>query len=264
MSEYIEILIILLVSFILVLYVRNLRNMEKENLRLQKNLNQVNQFFDEVNGRVDDIRRYRHDLNKHIRIVEEFLKEGQNYADYEEYQELVHLISGMQKNVEETRKRRFCDHEVLNAICEIKKKECDQKGVPFDVEIDYQDISWVEDYHLTGIIMNLLDNALEAQQKLDPDETKLMTLTINQPQEIRDNKESLVISVGNTIPKGEKLDFKTRKQDKKHHGMGLDIARGYSEIYSGELINKYDEIRHYLVISITLYHEETGRTSTEP
>ena len=159
--------------------------------------------------------------------------------------------------------KRFCDHEVLNAICEIKKKECDQENTGFKVEIDYQNLSWIDDFHLTGIIMNLLDNALEAQQRLDQDETKLITLKIKQDSTIKQGLEKsegqgpLTISVGNTIHRGEKIDFKTKKEDKKHHGMGLDIAREYSKIYGGELTYQYDEPEHFLVITATLKKQES-------
>lgn len=263
MSNYFWITLVFTITILLMLYIRNLRNIEKENLRLQKNLNQANQFFDEVNKQVDNIRRYRHDLKKHIRIVEEFLNKGKYYEDYEEYQELVRLMSGMQQDEERSSRKRFCDHEVLNAICEIKKKECDQENAGFEVEIDYQNLRWVDDFHLTGIIMNLLDNALEAQQRLDQDEIKLITLTIRQSPATKQDSEKddgqapLTISVGNTIHKGEKIDFKTRKDDKKNHGMGLDIAREYSKIYGGGLTYQYDEAKHFLVITATLKNQES-------
>lgn len=252
MSEYLGIIVVLIITAALVIYVRNLRNIEKENLRLQKNLNLANQFFDEVNEQVEDIRRYRHDLRKHIRIVEEFLKEGKDYADYEEYKELVRLMSGMQQGEAEARKKRFCDHEVLNAICEIKKKECDDEGISFEVDIDSCDLSFVDDFHLTGIVMNLLDNAQEAQQRIGTEESKLMTLTIKQVKEEKEDHKPIIISVGNTISKAEKLDFKTKKEDKKHHGMGLDIAREYAQFYGGELTYQYDEKRHFLLINVNL------------
>ena len=76
MSNYFWVMLVFTIAIVLMLYIRNLRNIEKENLRLQKNLNQANQFFDEVNNQVDNIRKYRHDLKKHIRIVEEFLNKG--------------------------------------------------------------------------------------------------------------------------------------------------------------------------------------------
>ena len=247
----------------MILYLRRLRNIQQENLKLEENLNYARQFFYEVEGQVNRIRRYRHDLKKHILIVEEFLKEENNYADYEEYQELTRLMSGMQDDMDKIQRKRYCDHEVLNAICEIKQKECDEAGIPFQVKISCPDLSWIDNFHLTGIIMNLLDNALEAEQRLEEGAGRRICLELEGigPGSAEGDKElpadaktgpGVKICVGNTVSFDETIDFQTRKKDRIRHGVGLSIAREYSAIYHGELKYHFDKEGHFLTICTVL------------
>ena len=259
MYEYLGIIVFITICAVVIFYMRSLSRIERENLRMQAELGRARQFFDEINDQVEGISRYRHDLKKHIRIVEEFLNEGNNYEEYEEYQDLLRLMSGMQEDVDNTNKKRFCDHEVLNAICEIKLRECEESGVTFEAEIGSPDLSFMDDFHLTGIIMNLLDNALEACQRLTEEEKGQIILKVL-PAEGSDSNcgedadgRSIVISVGNTVHAGEIFDFKTKKKDKSRHGLGLNIAREYAAIYHGTLSSHIDEENHFLLISTVLH-----------
>ena len=267
MSDYISLILAGLVSIFLVLYVIKVRRLEKENIRIQENINQTQLYFDEVMGHSDSIRRYRHDLRKHIRIVEEFLREGESYKDFEEYRELENYMSAMQNDVESTRKNRFCGHALLNAICEIKMRECEEADVSFETDISYSDLSFLDSFHLTGILMNLLDNALEAQQVIGVGEPRRITLKLEQDQPADDpaydsadhpaddpaGRSRLRISVGNTVAAGKKPDFQSRKADRMNHGFGLGIAKEYSAVYGGQLSFHLDEVKHFLMISTDLY-----------
>ena len=84
MTEVYVIAIILLITFIMLVYLRRLWNIQRENIRLEEKIKKTRQFYSEVEIQVERIRRYRHDLRKHIRILEEFLKNGEEYAEYEE------------------------------------------------------------------------------------------------------------------------------------------------------------------------------------
>ena len=248
MTESYAMALVIVLTIILIFYLRRLRNIQKENLRLEEKLGRTRQFYTEVENQVNHIRRYRHDLKNHIRIVEEFLETGEEYAQYEEYQELLHIMYGMQDDVNRMQSVRYCGNEVLNAICQIRQKECDQEGIPYEVEISYNDISWLDGFHLTGIIMNLLDNAFEAQKRLGPGEKKQIRFLLTEEED-----RSVYIAVGNTVASGESMDFKTKKKDVFSHGLGLEIASDYSAIYRGELSRRFSEEDRYLTVWTVLY-----------
>lgn len=253
--EFIGIILVLLAAGVLIIYIRNLRMMEKENLRLQENLKLAQFFYDEVQEQITGIRRYRHDLNKHIRIVEEFLQEGQDYKNYEEYKDLTLSISKMQEDVRSTHEKKYCSHEVINAICEIVQRECESHEVLFIPEISCGYPDWISNFHLTGILMNLLDNALEAQFRNDQADRKVIKLQLCHKQEQREDNESesLEITVENTVSPEETISFKTRKADRQNHGLGLDIAKEYCGFYHGELSWNLDETENLIIFNTVLH-----------
>ncbi len=248
MTEVYVIAIILLITFIMLVYLRRLWNIQRENIRLEEKIKKTRQFYSEVEIQVERIRRYRHDLRKHIRILEEFLKNGEEYAEYEEYLELINIMNGLQADMNEIQVEKVCDSEILNAICQMKQRESAQEEIPFNIEISYHDISWIDDFHLTGIIMNLLDNAFEEQKRLGAGDKKQVVLRMTEKED-----RSICLSVENTVTHGEKIDFKTKKSDDFSHGLGLDIASEYAAIYRGELTYRFENDNSYLIVSTKLY-----------
>ena len=63
---------------------------------------------------------------------------------------------------------QYCENELIDAICLIKAEECEEEHLPFLIEINLgkEDLIHYDSYHITGILMNLLDNALEAEKKV--------------------------------------------------------------------------------------------------
>ncbi|MBR0381901.1 MAG: GHKL domain-containing protein [Eubacterium sp.] len=248
MIEYLSFFLLSIILIGLVIYIRSLKKIENENLILQNNITQAQQFYNEMQERVDGIRKYRHDLQKHIRIVEQFLKEGKQFEGYEEYQELQGYIKEMQEDIEGTKSRPYCQDELLNAICQIKAEECRDAGVPFKAEIHISEkvAEVIDPYHITGILMNFLDNALEAEKRCEQEVEKGISLNL------REDGEGLFICVGNDLPENFDPSLKTSKADKEEHGMGLAIARDYAGKYSGKLEMNPDRENRYFEISTTL------------
>ena len=181
-------------------------------------MNQVRQLYDEMGIRVDSVRKYRHDLQKHIRIVEHLLEESrqirpESEADYKE------LYDTMQEMGEDIRRNRtqYCENELIDAICRIKAEECEEEHLPFLIEINLgkEDLIHYDSYHITGILMNLLDNALEAEKKVECDKEKVLSLKIEKTD------QSLSILVENDIPEGFIPDFKTSKKNLERHSVTL-------------------------------------------
>ena len=251
MSIYVGLLIQAALGIGLVLYIARLNKIEKENVALQNNLRQAQQFYDEMQERTDSIRKYRHDLQRHMRIVEQFLESGKQFEDFREYRELQEYIIKMQDDIESISSKKYCEDELVNAICEIKAQEFTEKGIPFSFQIHITDDSTeeIEPYYLTGILMNLLDNAMEAQLLSDTEMGRGILFKLT------GEEDGLAICIGNNVPEDFTADFKTSKHDKEEHGLGLGIARDYAGRYGGNLSIQYDEAEHYLTIS-TLLHPQ--------
>ncbi len=232
MKEYMGVVLFFIVAVALFIYTWRFQQLEKSNALLKKNISQVEQLYDEMQERVDAIRKYRHDLQKHIRIVEQFLEESRQLHPESgtEFSALYETIQEMGEDIIQTR-TKYCDDEVVDAICRIKAEECASENIPFlaDIESDKEDLTGFDPYHITGILMNLLDNALEAERKLPSDDRKGILLQIGK------TSNGISILAENDIPQDFLPDFKTTKRNVEKHGLGLPIAREYSQMYGGEI-----------------------------
>ena len=101
---------------------------------------------------------------------------------------------------------------------------------------------------LLSLTSNLLDNAVEAAQKVIESEKKKIKVIFNQ------NKGYLIIDVWNYYNKNF-LDvvgnrFKTTKKDKQLHGKGMDIIRETTLKYKGDF--SYEIIADKIIMKTTI------------
>ncbi len=248
MVEYLSLIHLFLILVGLMIYIRKLQKTEKENLILETNITYIQKFYDDMQERIQGIRKYRHDLQKHMGIVEEFLREGRELEDFEEYQALQGYFQEMQDDMSHMKEFPYCRNELLNAICEIKAEECKEKEIPFEARVNIKEdsIGRMDPFHITGILMNLLDNALEEELRLHDRPGKGILFILD------DEGESLYICVGNDVSKSFDMNFQTSKSDSKNHGLGLLIAKDYCSKYGGHLNIDFDEESSYLTISSRL------------
>ena len=247
MIYYIGLLTIVLEIVILALYIRMIRRVEQENIALENNIHQAELYYNNLKDRSDNIRRFRHDLKKHIRIVEQFLIQNQEWEDLEEYRQLQGYMEKMKDDLAGTEGNGSCD-VLIHAVCHILNGMCEEAQISFstDISIKSDDLKAMDPYHLTGILMNLLDNAYEAcrhRTGITPNDILL---------KISKEKDGILFLVGNHVPDGFDMSFKTIKPDKDIHGIGLGIAREYAAIYGGSLEFDYDSSSHFLTIKTVL------------
>ena len=86
----------------------------------------------------------------------------------------------------------------------------------------------VTEIDLVGVLYNLLDNAIEANERIAEGFVRGIELNL-----WKDEKE-IKIWVKNRIMPGEKVDFRTRKADKEIHGYGIGIIEKIVQKYHGK------------------------------
>src|SRR5699024_8397577 len=141
-------------------------------------------------------------------------------------------------------------NDFLNSIINEKYKEAASKGIEFDVQIDFSNISFIAPIDICTLFSNAIDNAIEACEKITNQGQKGMRI------KARKIRNFLTIAFENT--NGEKLlieneEIVTTKKDKQNHGFGLNNIKRAVEKYEGECKIKID-VEHfilYLVIPCT-------------
>lgn len=202
-------------------YYEEFKQKEKFYEHLEEQNKQQYILFQEKMYNDQRIRKMYHDMKSHTSYLKYCLEkkmelDGIQYASHlldelESYDTIYHTNNGM-----------------LDCLLNETRKKCDEKGIPFEVDVDFTNGQFICDFDICTLFGNILDNAYEASLKLDsytnkPIELKMCTID-----------RYLVIRTTNYMV-NETLDlrnFKTTKKDKENHGLGLKNI--------DDVLNKYD------------------------
>lgn len=170
----------------------------------------------------DDATSLKHDIDRYILT---FLAMLQN----NEVEETI-------KNMEELVKRKLNnnaiyikDNNIINAVLNEKSSKCSQNYINMKVKIT-SIVSEQKELEIAIMLSNLLDNAIEAEQKIDED--RKIDVNIFEYNSIYNIiiKNRIMESVLQKNPK-----LRTDKKDKKEHGIGLKSVKDTVEKFNGDL-----------------------------
>lgn len=219
------------ISYLMIVYSEyrfKLREMEEEKLILDQIIKEQLNYYTELERHYNDVIKIKHDMNNHNNIISALVKNN----DYEKLEDYIKKIDSVFSKINND--ILICDNKIIDAICVSKKAICKKKNINIDFDIQVRNDISVDDVDLCVIYGNLLDNAIEACERIEDDSIK-KTIKV----ESRISKGFLIIKVENSnleniLIKNNK--FITLKSDKKFHGIGLDNIRRSIKKYNGELI----------------------------
>lgn len=223
------VIVMTVVSFAIANHINNVNEREKEskfvNLRLQAQQSDIIRMDKEY----QDIMKIRHDLVKHLNIYMHLLNDG----DYEK------LRKAIGQYIEDCGQNKYIyvnGNNLVNSVINEKKEVCQRENIKFNVEVT---ATADEDDELDTAVMlsNLLDNAIEAQKKIQDKNNCMIMLKIFSYE----NKYSLIIK--NTIAQSvlqSNPELRTDKHDKYIHGIGMKSIEQTVQKRGG-YIQKYEE-----------------------
>ena len=189
---------------------------------LQARNKQRMQTYQELSTHYQEQRKILHDYNNQIACVQGLLSEKK----YDEATSYLNTFShGLQNVVEHV----DVNHPVLNVILNQKYKYAKDKGICILFLLNDLSCIWLEEQDIVILLSNLLDNAIEACEKVNSEkiirlklllETQQIVLSIQNPL-----KENLIIVDENRI--------KTSKKDSENHGIGLQNVKQVIDKYHG-------------------------------
>ena len=169
------------------MWVKEVLREEENNEKRKEGLLSIISTDGELQKQIDIIRKYRHDIPKHIHMMEE----------------------AIDRDIME---KRFCDNELLNAVAKIKEAECQQKNI--SIKIDFKlEKDAVEKINLSaikvsGLVQNLLDNAIEENCRITDLKEREIKWTILQED------FGVKMQIENRCSDIDKMILKQRKQRK--------------------------------------------------
>ena len=238
--------IVLLVFLLLAAGVMKTREMEQENRLMQSYMASMEEFYAGIQSRIEATRKYRHDLAKHIQTLEALLGKSGDAAEMEEY------MQDLKKRYDTLKKQEFCSDELVNSILTIKQGQCDEKNIPLMMDVEDCIYNNVEEVDIVALLHNLLDNAIEAQERIPENGEKGIWFSM------RREGEKLLVNMKNRVRKGEKVTFRTKKPRREEHGIGTKIIQNIVEKYDGTIVFETDEDSGMFEEKIVLFKEREG------
>lgn len=187
---------------------------------IQERMEEVEQFY---NG----IRQMKHEMKNHMTNIKGLVRNG-SYGDIEQY--IDHMDESM--NVFELTTKT--GNTVTDVIVNDKQKAAEKQGILFQSEFSYPKSDGYNAYDIGVIINNLLQNALEACEKMAEGKRYIYLSG-------RQKKKFYVINVKNSF-EGEvtfdtktNLPLSTKGKDTALHGIGLSNVKREADKYMGDV-----------------------------
>ena len=125
----------------------------------------------------------------------------------------------------------------IDTVLSEKKRAATEKDICMELDISLSSLCDIDHTDICIILLNLIDNAIEACLKIENEQDKKIKIILK-------NVNSMVLlKIENSIAqninlKGNNTLLETTKSNKQSHGLGLKIANSVAEKYNGSLVIK--------------------------
>ena len=215
---------------------------EKKKIEVQRQeyayqLEAYDRQADEKRGKEREFRKMKHDMKNNMIYLKELLN-----TDAEKAREFLDEYIGQNEATDEISKS---ENLAVDALINYKNMTAREKGITIHLESQIPAELPYESTDLSSILGNLLDNAIEATEKLEVEKDIFVSLMYR--------KEKLLIKVRNPYTGDLKKDrvgnYISEKKDRENHGIGLKSVRKVVEKYEGVMeIHTEDQIFEICVI----------------
>lgn len=238
LKSYQNILIIISISFLLVINIiiyfvyeqaeKNNQKLLELELTNQKNDIDI-QYLNLIEKKNETMNVMAHDYKNHMITISSMSNQAEikNYID-----NMLNMLGEITKyNQIGKTKNKFLDI-ILSKYMDI----CNSKGIEFETHILNDNLNFINDFDLSTLFNNILDNAVEAASKST---VKFINLEI--VNSLTFHHKITVINSSDIEPTGKNGDLITTKKNKSIHGFGTKSIRKTIKKYHGEMEWEYDK-----------------------
>ncbi len=221
--------ILMIISNIITFYVINRQNRlskaEYELKLLSENINEQARHYRELQLSHEEIRQMRHNMRNMCIATIAQINAGNNDKAIEQLNSNINIIDDTNKAID-------TGHPSIDTIIENKLKICNESNIKMSLSYQYEEKININEIEIAVILGNVLDNAIEACQKLHEEDKEIWGVIIV-------DDTNIIINIKNTAK--EFNNFKTLKQDSKNHGHGLNSIKHIANKYNGYTKFAFDE-----------------------
>lgn len=187
-----------------------------------------------------------HDIKHHLLILRE-------YGQERKWDMLMSYLNELSDDILVQKKAMWTQVGILDTLLEQKKAKAESKGIAFRIRADRIGELPFSDMEISTLFSNLLDNAIEACEKI-PDDRRWIEIHITRKSAM------LYITISNSI-KGRPLEKEgkliTNKENHQLHGYGIKSVQKIVRKYEGEF--SYQVHENEFVVTITFWKLQARR-----
>lgn len=196
------------------------RSFEAGTERFQRDI--LSHQYEEVKEIYLNMRGWRHDYHNHLQVMKAQISAGQ-------LEEMKQYLNDLEQNLDKVDTYVKSGNLMTDAILNSKLSLAEQKGIRVNCKATLPQELSIEDVDLCVILGNLLDNALEACEKIPEIQRFLRIYMVV-------NRSQLYVSIQNSAK--EELDFNERNYistKRGNHGLGMKRVKALADKYEGYL-----------------------------
>ncbi|MVO71062.1 GHKL domain-containing protein, partial [Paeniclostridium sordellii] len=240
----------ILLTMVVFKSIKDIKDKNEEDLLKEKIDMQYNYYLN-LQETQNKLKRLYHDMSNHIMCIKTMSSEQEDLNNY---------IDGISKNLNEFKEIYNTGNMILDIILNEKKAKCNENNISFSCDINFSKCSFIEMTDVCSIFSNILDNAIEACNKINNDEKyiKIRGTVVKSYYVIRcENSKINKVKIKNN-------KIITSKKDKFIHGIGLKSVKSSLKKYDGELEIEDFEGEFLLQIYIPINKNMTVGDEKEP
>ncbi len=224
---------ILVINLVLFVLYESLSKQAQNNLQMQAELQRYDMLmrhYEEIMSIYDEMRGWRHDYHNHLHVIH-------GYLQLEKYDKLKSYLKEIEQSITDMEMSVNSGNLLIDAIVSSKLLFTRNQDIQTRVNIYAPPVLSINDSDMCILLGNLLDNAIEACQRMIGVDTKRFIEI-----EIKTIKGHLHITVRNStngIVRKLGASFLTDKKE-KYHGIGIRHIDEITDKYEGYVNRTHD------------------------
>nr|WP_312983467.1 GHKL domain-containing protein [Clostridioides sp.] len=212
-------------------------NIRIENKIIKDNVEKQYIHYLRMEKEQSKIKQLYHDMNNHMIYIKTIYGDNEKSNEY---------IESLDRQINEIKLPFSTNNMTLDVILNDKKYICENKGISLVVNINFSMCDFINMVDVCSIFSNILDNAIEACEKIDSKLNRYINLRGSVV------KGFYVIICENTRTNEINFDggkIKTDKKDIFFHGIGINSVKSSIDKYNGNVeIKILDGVFQVLII----------------
>lgn len=206
-----------------------IRHKALENGLIESKLKLTEERNNRIIENYREIAKLSHDYNNQMKVIYQLLVNGQTNAARDYLSEIV--------NTNTHKSLSITGIHAIDAVLSEKNRYSKANNISIVFDVAITSIHGIKEIDICTILLNLLDNAIEACLRINESNNRVIKVIIKSVNSMVFIKiENPVIA--EAVPTGKSFFIKTSKENEEKHGFGLLIVDSVAKKYNGSLLIK--------------------------